>query len=123
MRHISFSMTTQQVRERSKDVTRRDGWCGAKAGDLLRGVEKAMGLKRGERVVPLCVIRVLSVRREPLSVLVADAEYGRSEMVREGFPGLDPAEFVRRFAERGIPEHRAVTRIEFEYVDGEDGNG
>ena len=111
-------MTTQQVRDRSKDVTRRDGWFKLAPGTLLCAVEKGMGLKRGEKVVRLGVIRVKSNTAERLDKLITDPAYGVEEMRREGFPDLDPAEFVRRFNARGIPNHAAVSRIEFEYVGG-----
>jgi len=117
MRLMSFSMTTAQVYAREKDVTRRDGWFKLQPGTLLCGVEKGMGLKLGEKVVRICVIRVKSNTPERLDRLL-DPAYGPEEMRREGFPGLDPAEFVRRFNARGIPNHGLVSRIEFEYQDG-----
>lgn len=47
MRSISFSLTTPQFLDGTKDVTRRLGWEKIKAGDTLRAVKKAMGLKTG----------------------------------------------------------------------------
>ena len=47
-RNISFSMTTPQFLDGSKDVTRRMGWNRLRASDTLRAVKKAMGLKKGE---------------------------------------------------------------------------
>lgn len=118
MRMMSFSMTTAQVRSRTKDVTRRAGWRTLSPGTLLLAVEKCMGLKKGERVVPLGVIRVKSVRQERLDELVAAGrdEYGAEEMRREGFPGMDPQDFLLRFP-ADIDPDALVTRIEFEYVD------
>lgn len=40
MKNISFSITTPQFVDGSKDVTRRWGWYTAKAGDRLRGSGK-----------------------------------------------------------------------------------
>lgn len=79
-RNISFAMTTQQVKDRSKDVTRRFGWWFLKPGDRLYGVEKAMGLRKGEHMKRLCYIEVVSVRTEPLNAIT------KSDVVREGFP-------------------------------------
>lgn len=50
MRNISFALTTPQFKSRSKDVTRRIGWWFLKPGDVVMGVEKGMGLKKGEKV-------------------------------------------------------------------------
>ena len=47
--------------------------------------------------------------------------YASREVAREGFPGMDPAEFVQRFfqvAQRMSPMDE-VTRIEWRYLDGE----
>jgi len=42
-RCMSFSMTTDAVRNRTKTVTRRLGWNFLKPGDLLWAVEKGWG--------------------------------------------------------------------------------
>ena len=112
MRLISFSMTKDAVRERRKTVTRRIGWRFVQVGDRLRGVEKAMGLRKGERVQDLALIEVLDVRREPLMAITED------DVEREGYPDRDVAAFIARFqrAMRCHP-HTEVTRIEFRYVD------
>lgn len=123
MRNISFMLTTQQVRDRTKTVTRRLGWLTLRPGDRLRGVEKAMGLKKGEKVKPLATIRVVNVRTEPLSAMISDTDYGLAECEREGFgdhPSLRwPGEFVTFFcaSHRGCTPDTLITRIEFEYVD------
>jgi hypothetical protein len=112
MRRISFSMTESQIRDRSKTVTRRQGWRFLRAGDLLQGVEKAMGLKPGEKQVKLAVIRVVDVRREPVDAITHE------DVVREGFPTLSPPEFVDLYCEAmGCGPFDDCTRIEFEYVD------
>lgn len=123
MRNISFMLTTSQVRARTKRVTRRLGWRNLKPGDLLCGVEKGMGLKAGEKIVRLAVIRVVSVRFEPLRCMTEDADYGLAECELEGFgdhPTLRwPSAFVEFFcgSHRGCTPDTEVTRIEFEYVD------
>ena len=114
MRNISFSMTTEAVRRREKTVTRRLGWWNLQPGTVLQAVEKAQGLKRGEHVKPICLIRVVSVRTEPLDSIRGH----RGECFREGFPDLTPAEFVLMFCEANrVPDYAEVNRIEFEYVE------
>lgn len=115
-RNISFSMTTPQFMDGSKDVTRRMGWEHIKAGDVLRAVEKCMGLKKGEKMKPLDMIRVVSVRQELLDQMTRDPEYGLVECKREGFPEMVPSEFIEFFCRghRGAYPKRTITRIEFE---------
>lgn len=122
-RNISFSMTTEQFRRSTpediwKDVTRRDGWWDLKPGDVLMGCVRCMGLKKGERIEKMHPIRILSTRPEPLRALLDDAEYGRSEMVREGFPDKTPAEFCELYiAHNGGDLDTLRNRIEFEHLD------
>ena len=122
MRNISFSKTTQQVRDRQKTVTRRAGtWKNLKPGDRLMAVEKGMGLKPGEKVVRLGVIEIVSNTPEPLQEMIDDPVYGAVECVREGFrpphPKSDPAEFVRFFCKFAkITADEPVQRIEFRYL-------
>ena len=119
-RHMSFSMTTKAVRNRTKTVTRRLGWDFLCPGDLLWAVEKGQGLKRGEKVKKLALIRVVSVRREPFArALFSDpAGYGQEELCREGFPHLTLLEFVEMFCKaNGCDDDTPVNRIGFEYVE------
>lgn len=118
MRNISFSLTTPQFRARSKSVTRRLGWLTVKPGDRLMGCEKCRGLKPGEPLVRLGEIEVLNVRREPLRRMAEDVDYGEAECIREGFPDLEPWEFVVMFIDshKGCAPETTVTRIEFRYV-------
>lgn len=123
MRNISFMLTTDQIRARSKTVTRRTGWAKLVPGQLLRGVEKGMGLKAGEKVKELAVIRVVSVRPEPLSAMTDDLDYGFAECEKEGFGDHHtlrwPTQFVEFFcnSHRGCTPQTVVNRIEFEYVN------
>ena len=118
MRHISFSLTTAQVCRRQKTVTRRLRWLDLKPGALLLGVEKSMGRKPGEPLVKLAVIRVTNVRREPLSRMIHEPEYGRAEAALEGFPDMSGNEFAHMFShEMDCDLTQEITRIEFEYVD------
>lgn len=45
--------------------------------------------------------------------------YASREVAREGFPGMDPAEFVERFflVAQGMKTDGVVTRIEWRYLD------
>lgn len=124
-RLMSVAYTEQAVRERRKTVTRRRGWLMLKPGDHLTLVRKAMGRKQGEPLVRIVEVEVVSVRREPLTLLLATAwpkrityDYAVWEMEREGFPGMDPREFVQRFfvEAQGMEPDAEVTRIEFRYV-------
>ena len=120
MRNMSFALTTDQIRSRTKTVTRRLGWTFLKPDESIRAVVKTQGLKRGEKVEPLAVLRVKSVQFEALSAFSAFPGYGAAECEREGFPHLSPTEFVAMFRRKNRckPED-IVTRIEFEYVDEE----
>lgn len=112
MKNISFQLTEEQIRNRTKTVTRRLGWRKLKAGDLLQACVKCMGLKRGESPEKLARIRVVSVTREQLDTITAD------DCAREGFPDLKPMGFVEMFCRHmNVPETVEVTRIEFEYCD------
>ncbi len=58
-------MTTQQILDGTKTVTRRLGWRHLKVGDQIRPVKKCMGLRPGEKIEVLRgPLRVVSVRRE-----------------------------------------------------------
>lgn len=118
MRNMSFSLTTPQVLARTKTVTRRLGWTFLKPGDHVQAVEKGMGLRKGEQFRRLAVLRVEDVTREGLREGLS-----QSDVVREGFSGMTPAEFVDMFCRthRGCTPDTVITRIEFSYVD--DGRG
>ncbi len=121
-RNISFSLTTDQFRHRTKTVTRRVGWEKLRVGEELCGVKKAMGLKPGEKIERLGKIRVTSIRREPLRAMTDDPLYGVEECEKEGFgnhPALRyPLQFVRFFCDshKGCTPDSTVTRIEYEYI-------
>ena len=91
MRNMSFSKTTVQMYEGTKDVTRRhiDTWKSLKAGDRLRAVEKSRGLKKGEKVNPICEIEVVDVRVERIYHVTNE------EVRREGFPGMNRYDFAK----------------------------
>jgi len=113
-RNISFALTTPQFLDGSKTVTRRLGWKFAKAGDVLCAIEKGQGLKKGETVKCLGLIRVVSARREPLhSIFLSDVR-------KEGFPNWCRDQFIHFFCKaNGCEPHTEVTRIEFERIADE----
>lgn len=114
MRNMSFALTTAQVRNRTKTVTRRIGWAFLKPGTLLQPVVKCQGLKKGERVEKVGgPIKVVSVRREPLHRI------NSIDCVAEGFISYHPEEFIEMFCRHnGCARDAEVTRIDFSYVEG-----
>jgi hypothetical protein len=110
---MSFQFTVKAFQNQDKDVTRRaEGtWQTLKAGDRLMGVEKAMGLKRGEKQKALGEVEVVSVRLEPLDSIT------QADVIREGFPDMNPSEFVAMFVRdhAGVTPSSMVRRIEFRH--------
>ena len=116
MRNMSFQRTAEQMLARGQTVTRRLGWDDLERGELVQAVGQTRGLPKGSKVRKLGVIRVVSVRREPLARL-QQPRYGRLEAAKEGFPGLSGRELAERFAaSAGCTQRTLVTRIEFEHV-------
>lgn len=127
-RLMSVNFTEDAVVHRQKTVTRRKGWTFLKPGDRLTLCRKVMGRKPGEPLVRLAEVRVVSVRREPLCAIAGPSDVGAAELAREGFPGMDVIEFMRRYfvEAQGIGLLDEVTRIEWAYLDDEgqgDGHG
>lgn len=121
-RNMSFSISTKQFRNRTKVVTRRLGWKSLKPGEIVNGVEKAMGLKPGEKIVRLGAIRILSNRPEPLQAMLDDPIYGRCETTLEGYPPgtekHEPEQFVAMFCKAmKCQPTTEVNRIAYEYLD------
>jgi hypothetical protein len=111
MKHMSFALTTAQIRNRTKTVTRRMGWATAKRGDVVQPIVKGQGLRKGEHVERIGdPIRFVSVRREPLNRC-------SHEMAEEGFPLMTAEAFIAMFCmQNGCTPDTIITRIEFEYV-------
>lgn len=110
-RNMSFAMTTEQFKSRTKDVTRRFGWSFLKPGDVVCGVEKAMGLKAGEKIKRLGMIKIVTVRSEPLNAITP------ADVKREGFPDWTPDQFVQMLVDHYKVDPAAViNRIEFSYL-------
>jgi hypothetical protein len=108
MRMMSFALTERQLLDGTKTVTRRTGWKNLRAGERLLAVRKAMGLKAGEKVQPLCKIEVVSVRQERLDAITP------ADVLAEGFPQWtnNVGEFVRMFC-----EHHHVTKVVHRVTD------
>jgi hypothetical protein len=52
--------------------------------------------------------------------MVEFPEYGKAEVILEGFPTMSPAEFVLMVAKANHKEpYQMVHRIAFEYVEGQ----
>jgi len=136
-RLMSVAFTKDAVRTRQKTVTRRKGWWTDKhgrrlllPGDHLVLCEQVMGRKKGEPLVRIAEVEVLSVRREPLCAVAGpyvlnvpnDQNAGCTwpEVIAEGFPDMDPHDFMRRFFidAQGIGVMDDVTRIKWRYLDG-----
>ena len=96
-RLMSVSLTEDAVRSRSKTVTRRKGWIFLKAGDRLTLCRKVMGRTRGEPLVRIAEVEVVSVRREPLMAITDE------DVARECVPLID-AHGHERFDEVWIPD-------------------
>ena len=131
-RLMSFAKTVDQIRDRTKTVTRRDSeWWNEvlETGTILKAVSKSPFAGDGYEVLGL--IEVVRVFREPLHTLAncsADTdtwgnceeceEVARKEAECEGFPGMSGQEFVDFFCkEMGCTPDTVVTRIEFEYME------
>ncbi len=133
--NISFHLTLPQFRDRTKTVTRRLGWhglvkaCARGKRPIIKACENCHGLKAGEKMQMMGLIRVTSARFERLDKLLEFPDYGRREVIREGFPEMSHDEFVNFFirahANKQKPTTKKTTkktmivRIEFEYLDGE----
>jgi hypothetical protein len=117
MRNMSFALTTEQIINCTKTVTRRMGWKFLKPGDKIYAVKKCMGLKKGEKVEGLAILTVKNVRQESLKTITDDDIEGINECAREGFPWLYPGEFVEMFCKshKGCKPETIITRIEFDY--------
>lgn len=121
MRLISFAWTEPQLVDGSKTVTRRivrsdrSPWRRIKPGDRLRGVDKAMGLRPGQKPRTLAIIEIVDVRLERVDAIELD------DCAREGFPEFSPLDFVAFFIKSHgkIGPDQLVARIEFRKVEPE----
>jgi hypothetical protein len=112
-RLMSVALTREQVRDRSKTVTRRQGWLMLKPGDMVTLCEQVQGLKKGEHPVRITDIEIVSVRRERLDAITPE------DVAAEGFPRWSPEKFVSFFTatHKGCEPGTVVTRIQWRYLD------
>lgn len=112
-RLMAVSLTEQQVRDRTKTVTRRTGWRVLAPGTRLTLCRKVIGLPRGESPERITDVEVTGVRRERLDAIGAD------DVRAEGFPGMTPSQFVDFFCRthHGCTPASEITRIEWRYLD------
>lgn len=125
-RLMSVSLTEQAVLERRKRVTRRAGWTMLRPGDHLTLCRKVMGRRKGEPLVRIVDVEVVSVRRELLSAITDE------DVALEGFtpddlaahtdpgdhgPGALARAFCRFFVKHmGGSLDQEVTRVEWAYL-------
>ena len=109
-RNMSFMLTKEQIRAKTKTVTRRLGWWFLKPDDVVWACEKCMGLKKGEKVRRICLIQIVDTHPEPLTAITQE------ECAKEGFPDMTPGQFIKMFCDfdRCKPD-TIVNRIEFRY--------
>lgn len=110
-RLMSVSLTEQAVLDRRKRVTRRAGWTMLRPGDLLTLCRKVMGRRKGEPLIRLVDVEVVSVRREQLDAITAE------DVALEGFEDMTPEQFIEFFCKHmgGRPDQE-VTRVEWAYL-------
>lgn len=109
---MSFALTTEQIKNQTKTVTRRNGWKTLKVGDLIQPVVKCMGLKKGEKQQligdPIKVIAVNSQQLHQISF---------EDVRHEGFPRMSQEGFIDMYCKANkCTRKQKVTRIEFEYT-------
>lgn len=111
-RLMAVSLTEQQVRHRTKTVTRRVGWRMLRVGDRLTLCKKVMGRRRGEPLDRITDVEVTCIRLERLDAITPD------DITAEGFPGMTVGEFVAFFcsSHRGCTPETEITRIQWRYI-------
>lgn len=112
MRNMGFRTCPEQIRNRTKIVTRRLGWNFLKSGDILQACERCLGLKKGETTQKLAKLRVVSVHTQPLNQISQD------DVAKEGYPDWTPEDYIQHFCKVfKVKPTTKVNRIEFAYYD------
>ena len=110
---VELKETIKQIHNAASTVTRRFGLWKIKPGTKLWAIEKGRGLKKGQKVVRICMIRIVSAHEEQ----VQDIRHRPNDLILEGFPDLTTNEFIRLLCKgTGKNETSPVNRIEFEYI-------
>lgn len=111
---MSFALTTRAYRDGFKTVTRRLGWANLKPGEVVMGIEKGQGLKKGEKVTRIGAFECVSNKRERVDAIL---NYPKYETALEGFPAMSADEFVHMFCKHnGCTRRRKINRIEFRHL-------
>jgi hypothetical protein len=113
---MAVALTLEQVRDRSKTVTRRKSWMQkgrfmlAPGGPLVL-CEKVQGREPGEPLVRIVTVTVVGVRRERLDAVTP------ADVIADGFREYTPDLFVAFFcrAHLGCGSAGMVTRIQWAY--------
>lgn len=110
---MSFALTTEQVKNQTKTVTRRNGWKDLKKGEIIQPVVKCMGLKKGEKQELIgCPIRVKSISVQRLYQISFE------DVRHEGFPQLSQEGFIEMYSKANkCDRNQKLHRIEFEYLE------
>ena len=116
---MSFTLTAQQMRDCTKDVTRSLGWGFLKPGDIVMACVKCQGLGRGGKIERIHPIEIVNTEWELLHKILYNqcrSPSTKIETEREGFGHMTAIEFVYMFCEEmkcdpGDP----VNRIEFKH--------
>jgi hypothetical protein len=101
-------------------VTRRLCWHFLKPGEIVNACVKCQGLGKGGKIERICQIRIVNNWPEYLRAMTQATVYGRAEVIREGFPGMTPDQFVAMFCDHmKVKPDQIVNRIEFEFLEDE----
>ena len=112
MRNMGFRTCPEQIRNRTKTVTRRLGWDFLNPGDILQACERCLGLKKGETTTKLTKIRVVSIRSQPLN------QISQEDVIKEGYPDWTQEDYIQHFCKTfKVKPTTTVNRIEFEYLE------
>jgi hypothetical protein len=111
MRRMSFALTTEQIKNKNKTVTRRLGWNNLMPGTLIQPVVKCMGLKKGEKQ---------QLIGGPIEVISASVQrlyqISQQDCEAEGFPNMNPPQFIDMFCKANkCDKNVLVNRIQFKY--------
>lgn len=117
MRNMSFFLTTQQIIDGTKEVTRRFAWWNLEGGEKIMACEKCQGLGKGGKINRLRPIEIISAKPERADEITRYADAAK-ECAREGFPDMTPEEFVAMLCQANKKQpHETVNRIEFRFLD------
>lgn len=115
MRNMSFSYTTKQIYDGTKTETTRKGWNNLIPGMRIMAVEKAMGLKKGQKIKKIRPIEIVKVEK----IEAREDFYSQENVIAEGFPDMIPGQFIRDIliGKCNCLFDEPVNRITFKYVE------